>query len=71
MADRYYRRGHWVNKSRRKSRKGAGWLILAIAAGVAWFAVQGTKSEPPAPAQPTSTAQVVPADVVPSEVATP
>ncbi len=71
MADRYYRRGHWVNKSSRKSKKGAGWVILAIAAAVAWFAVQGVKSDTPAPAEPASTGQVAPADVAPAEAPNP
>ncbi|TDB93013.1 hypothetical protein E1267_43605 [Nonomuraea longispora] len=71
MADRYYRRGHWVNKPRRKSKKGAGWLMLAVAAGVAWFAVQGVKAEPSAPVQPASTAPIAPADAAPPEATTP
>ncbi|MFC4119043.1 hypothetical protein [Nonomuraea zeae] len=71
MADRYYRRGHWVNKPNRKSKKSAGWLILAVAVGVAWFGVQATKSDPPAPAAPASTVQVAPAGVVPQEAPNP
>lgn len=62
MTDRYYRRGHWVTKSSRKSKKGTSWLLLAIAAGAAWFAVQVAKAEPGAPDQPAPTQQVAPAE---------
>ncbi|TDD46429.1 hypothetical protein E1286_20830 [Nonomuraea terrae] len=60
MAERYYRRGHWVNKPRRKSRKGAGWAMPAVAVVAAWVAVQAVGSEAPAPAP---TEQVAPAGV--------
>ncbi len=71
MADRYYRRGHWVKKSGRKSKKGAGWLMMAVAAGAAWFAVQAAKSDPSASTQPATTQQIAPADVAPPEATTP
>lgn len=45
---KYYRRGHWVRKGRPKS-KGSGWLILAVAAGLAWFLISGP-DEPQTPA---------------------
>lgn len=71
MADRYYRRGHWVNKPRRKSKKKAGWLTAAVAAAVAWFAVQGVKAAPPEPVQPAPPAPAAPAGDAPAGVTAP
>ncbi|MFI6476715.1 hypothetical protein ACIBH1_02210 [Nonomuraea sp. NPDC050663] len=59
--DKYWRRGHYVRR-RRVNRKASGWVVLAIAAVVGWFAVSGfgAQAEGDSPA-PTQT-QVVPAE---------
>ncbi|MGC5015720.1 hypothetical protein ACLQ2R_33575 [Streptosporangium sp. DT93] len=37
MAEKYFRRGHWVRKSAPKNKKASGWVILAVIVGAAWF----------------------------------
>lgn len=66
MADRYYRRGHWVNKPSSKGGKTSGWLVAAGLALVVWVWVHsggsGDGDSGPAPAWgPAVTGTLAPA----------
>ena len=37
MADRYFRRGHWVRKRGSKKKQASGWVIVAVIVGAAWL----------------------------------
>lgn len=45
----YYRRGHWVKKSKRK-QKTSGWVVLAVVLAVGWLFTHSSSSSAQTPA---------------------
>lgn len=61
MAQRYYRRGHWVNMPSKRGSKSSAWLIGGVIALVLYLITQAGGGDPEPRPQPTAPASTAPA----------